>query len=98
MVIDWNGPNKKIEEVIGRYSPTKKGKRLLVGTVPPKSEEVIGRNSPNKKFEKVISRNSPTKKLKRLLIGPVPKKIEEVIGKNSPTKNKFIGRNIATKK
>ena len=58
---------------------------LLVGTVPPK-KVVIGRNSSNKKIEEVIGRNSPSRK------------IEEVIGKNSPTKNKFIGRNIATKK
>ena len=51
-------------------------KRLFVGTVPQKREEVIGRNSPTKKVVKgVIGRNSPTKKSS-----------EEVIGRNSPTK------------
>ena len=91
-------PRKDV--VIVRNSANKKQlKRLLVGTVPIKSEEVIGRNSPNKKFEKVISRNSPTKKIEEVIDRNSPnKKIEEVIGKNSPTKNKFIGRNIATKK
>ena len=54
--------------------PQKNVTRLLVGTVPPKSEEVIGRNS-------------PTKKGKRLLVGTVPtKSSEEVIGRNNPTK------------
>ena len=43
-------------------------KRLFVGTVPPKSEEVIG-------SEEVICRNSHTKKiLKRLSVGTVPTK------------------------
>ena len=71
-------------------------KRLLVGTVPPNMWLSVGAVPPKKV---VVGRNSPNKKLKRLLIGPVPaKKIEEVIGKNSATKNKFIGRNIATKK
>ena len=49
-------------------------KRLFVGTVPPKREEVIGRNSPTK----II--------VKRLLVVTVPQKSEEVIGRNSPTK------------
>ena len=67
---------QKKEEVIGRYSPTKRKrllvgtvpekkvvKRLFVGTVPKKREEVIDRNSPTKKTsEEVICRNSPTKK------------------------------------
>ena len=69
-------PQKNSEEVIGRYSPTKKGrgfrlekshkkvvKRLLVGTVQPKnSEEVNGRNSPIKKI------------VKRLFVGTIPQK------------------------
>ena len=72
---------------------------LLVGTVPPKCEEVIGRNSPNKKLKRLLVGTVPPKKMKRLMIRAVPtKKIEEVIGKNSPAKNKFMGRNIPTNK
>ena len=51
-------------------------KRLLVGTVPPKSEDIICRYSPTKKIsEEVIGRNSSTKKIvKKLLVGTVPPK------------------------
>ena len=73
----------------------------MVGTVPQKKEEVIGRNSPTKNSERllvetvpqksseeVIGRNSPTKKIvKGLLVGTVPPKNSEgVIRRNSPTK------------
>ena len=68
--------NKSSQEVICRNSPRKKGrgywkehpqekkvvKRLFVGTVPKKREEVIGNNSPKKISEEVIGRYSPTKK------------------------------------
>ena len=56
-------PKKSKEEVIGRNGlTTKMVKKLLVGTPPPKCEEVICRNSPTKNSEEVIGRNNPTKK------------------------------------
>ena len=51
VVIARNSPIKKWLSTV----PTKKLKRLLVGTVPPKNEEVIGRKSSAK--NKVIGRN-----------------------------------------
>merc|ERR1712115_151272 len=78
------------EEVIGRNSSTKKiVKRLLVGTVPPKSEDIICRNSSTKKIVKklLVGTVPPKKIVKRLLVGTVPpKNSEEVISRNSPPK------------
>ena len=64
-------------------------KKLLVGTVPTKSEGVIGRHSHTKKIVKklLVGTVPPKKIVKKLLVGTVhPKKSEEVIGRNSPTK------------
>ena len=57
-------PPKNSEEVIGRYSPTKKiVKRLLVGTVPQKGKRLLVGTVPGKKSsQEVIIRNSPKKK------------------------------------
>ena len=61
----------------------------MVGTVPPKREEVIGRNSPTKKVVKRLLVGTVPPKVKRLLVGTVPtKNIEEVIGRSIPTKKK----------
>ena len=46
-------------------------KRLFVGTVPQKREEVIGRNSSNKKIVKRLFKGTVPQKEKRLLVGTV---------------------------
>ena len=85
-------PKKNSEEVIGRNSSTKKiVKRLLVGTVPAKSEDIICWYSPRKKIsEEVIGRNSSTKKIvKKLLVGTVPPKkiVKRLLVGTFPQKN-----------
>ena len=72
-------PPKNSEEVISRNTPTKKVKRLLVGTVAQKN--IVKRL--------LVGTVPPKKIVKKSLVGTIPpKKSEEVIGGNSHTKKK----------